>query len=584
MKNKVFFFLLLFISLCISAQDIPQHISYTRIYDFLDELANDGYIELNSAIRPYSRQMIADKLVEAEEKSRSMGNRQRKELQFFLNEYALERDVFPTAIPNKWESRTAKIGLLQPAVYYKDNVFKARITPLLGMHITANKNDRIIQRWYGAEFQGTIGKHLTVWGSLRDNSFDGPLLSLVKKNKPSDVFFQNNYLTNLPGYEYKESGKGGDYSDSRGGIKYGWKWGSVGLAKDNVVWGDNYNGSNILSGRAPSFPMLMLNLKPAKWFELNYFHGWLVSNVTDSTNYYVENDGEKHYRPAKKYIAANMLTFRPVEKLNLSIGNAIIYSESNVEAAYFTPIAFYKSIDHTLTKGLGTENQNSAMFLNISSRNIKHVHLYASVFVDEFNFSRLKKSNKEANPISFKIGGKVTNPYIDNISLTAEYTRTSIITYKHSIPTLSWASNNYNLGHYLGDNAQEIFLAATYKPIRGLDLTLSYVNAKHGKEYEYIRRNNGDVHTGILAIISQPSLGPIIWTNQTIGFKALYEVFNNAYAVVNFEYTNIQGHGNDDEATFGERKMTAEETLKYFTPEFLWGKNTTFTVGFSFGF
>lgn len=69
------------------------------------------------------------------------------------------------------------------------------------------------------------------------------------------------YLNDFPGYEYKESSGGGDYSDSRGGIKYAWNWGSVGLVKDNVVWGDNYHGSNILSGRAPSFPMLTLHLK-----------------------------------------------------------------------------------------------------------------------------------------------------------------------------------------------------------------------------------------------------------------------------------------------------------------------------------
>ena len=596
MKSRVFFVLLILIScLTVNAQDIPQHISYTRIYDFMDELANDKIFELNSAIKPYSRALIAEKLLEAEEQSHKLNRRQRKELQFFLNEYALEQRELPDNYvdfvhTNKWE-----VSLGQPAVYFNDKNFRMRITPLLGMHIDMNSKGMITKRWYGGEFQGTIGKGLTVFGSLRDISMRGNLDATPIYNETGAQIgnFDNNllsrpqYLNLLPGYEYKETsnGKGGDYSDSRGGIKYAWQWGAVGLVKDNVVWGDNYHGSNIISGRTPSFPMITLNLKPVRWFELNYFHGWLVSNVIDSTKYYQENDVAKHYRQANKFIAANMFTFFPVRNLSISAGNAIIYAENNVHPAYFIPIAFYKSIDHMLTKGTKQENQNSMMFFNISSRNIRHLHLYASVFIDEFSMSRLKKGNKEANPISYKVGGRLSNFPLQNLSLTGEFTRTNIINYKHSIPQLTWASNNYNLGHYLGDNSQEIYVALKYKPIRGLDVGLSFTDARHGKEYAYIRRGEWDGITGkITQIISQPSLGKIIWTNQTFGLDIVYEVFNNAYAIVNVAYSNIQGHENSDPQQYGEYKMTAQEVLERYTPEFLRGKNTTITIGFSFGF
>lgn len=580
MKNRFFCFLLVIAScFTMQAQDIPQHISYTRIYEFMDELANEGLFELNSAIKPYSRAFIAEKLLEAQNQSEKLNRRQKKELKFFLNEYALEQHVLPEGYVDFIHTNQWEVALGQPAIHHNGENFRARITPLLGMHIDMNGNGTITKRWYGAEFQAIIGKGLTIFGSLRDISIRTPF--------EYGMLSQPNYLVNLPGYEYKETSntKGGDYSDSRGGIKYAWDWGSFGLVKDNVEWGDNYNGSNILSGRAPSFPMITLNVKPARWFELNYFHGWLVSNVVDSTKYYLENEITKHYRQANKFMAANMMTFVPLRNLHLSLGNAIVYAENNVQAAYFIPIAFYKSIDHTLTKGTKQENQNSMMFFNISSRNIKHLHLYASVFVDEFNFSRLKKSNKEANPISYKLGGRLSNFPIQNLSLTGEFTHTNIINYKHSIPQLTWASNSYNLGHYLGDNAQEIYVALKYKPIRGLDVNLSYLNAKHGKEYAYVRRADWNgINGNILGIISQPSLGEIIWTNQTLGLNVIYEVFNNAYAIVNVAYSNIQGHENGDAQQYGESKMTADEVLKYYTPEFLRGKNTTIMIGFSFGF
>ena len=55
-----------------NAQDIPQHISYSRVYDFIDELAIDKVIDINSVSKPYSRNFIAQKLAEAQTKKRSI--------------------------------------------------------------------------------------------------------------------------------------------------------------------------------------------------------------------------------------------------------------------------------------------------------------------------------------------------------------------------------------------------------------------------------------------------------------------------------------------------------------------------------
>lgn len=520
-KIYTLFLSFLFVNLAFS-QDIPQHISYTRIYDFIDELANDGYFELNSVVKPYSRAYIAEKLLEAKSKESEMIRRQKEELTFFLEEFALEQNRLPEHDYELYSDLKTRIDILPPVFHFKDSLFRGRIQPILGMHINSNSRGQVNQRWFGADFQGMIGKHISVYGSLRDISFSGK-----NKTEQAATYFQRlsepTFLTNLPGYQYKEPS---DFSDSRGGIKLGWEWGSIGLVKDNIIWGDNYNGSNIISGRAPSFPMITLNLRPTRWFEMNYIHGWLVSNVVDSAKFYIENDVKKWYRQRNKYIAANMFTFTPIPKLNISIGNSIIYAEDNVQPGYLIPIAFYKSTDHSLTKGTGTENQNSQLFLNISSRNIKHAHLYTSVYVDEIKLSRFSASSADKNPISFKIGGKITNFPMPNLSATAEFTKTNIINYKHSIDAITYASNSYSLGHYLGDNSQEFFASLGYKPIRGLDLNVFYSNAKHGNEYNMMKFDEngksgtspGSANSYIIKIISQPSLGDVIWTNKTIGF------------------------------------------------------------------
>ena len=572
MRIKIILLFLLYV-LTASGQDIPQHISYYKVYDFVDELSTSGLIELNSAVKPYSRNFILTKLIEAKVQQNKLNKRQKAEIEFYLNDFSLENSELPKANWHLWKNEKSKAALLAPGIFYRDSLFKARITPTLGLNFMNNAGGTIIQRWIGADFQASIGKHFSVFGSLRDLSNNGEKLSGY------------NYLNDQPGYQYKEATYGGDFSDSRGGIKVSNNWGSIGFVKDNVVWGDNYHGANILSGRAPSYPMITLHLQPAKWFEMNYFHAWLVSNQVDSSYYYLENDTRIWYRPANKFMAANMFTFTPIRNLKISVGNSIIYAEKTIQGAYLIPIAFYKSIDHTLTKGLGTENQNSQMFMNISSRNLKHTHLYTSIFIDEFNFARLKPSNKEANPISIKAGAKIANFPIKNLSAEIEFTRTNILNFKHSIPVLSYTSNSYNLGHYLGDNAQETYISLQYKPLRGLDFKLLYMNALHGNEYDYVRRGTSNGIVGkVTHIISQPSLGEVIWKNETIGLHGTYEIINNGYVFFKAEKSNIEAFEPTKAITFGEKRMTTSQTLNYFTPLFFQGNKLTLSAGFSFGF
>lgn len=571
--RSILIFFGLFMGLLLSAQHIPIHISYYRIYDFVDELATDGYIDVNTSIKPYSRAFVAQKLLEAKAQSAKMSQRQRQQLDFHLNELSPEQAVLPNAKAKLWTNSNSQLALVAPAFHYRDSNFSASVMPLLGLHIYHNSKSVIMKRWVGASFEATIAKHFSVYGSLRDQSFDGELLS-----KP-------NFLNQNAGVQYKEASYGGDYSDSRGGISYANKWGTLSFAKDNVQWGDNYHGANILSGRAPSFPVLSLQLKPAKWFELNYMHGWLVSNLVDSSYYYLENDTKIHYRPANKFMAANMITVTPTKGLKISAGNAIVYAEKTLQAAYFIPIAFYKSIDHTLTKGLGVENQNSQVFVNISSRNIKHLHLYSSVFVDELSFKRFLPNNAEANPISLKLGAHLSNFPLKDLSATVEFTNTNILNYKHSIPLLSWASNSYNLGHYLGDNARELHLGLNYKWRKGIDFKLGYTDAQHGRAYDYVRRGVSNGISGrVTDIIKQPSIGELIWRNRTVSLQGTYEIFHNAYAIFNFSYNRMQSFEPSEPIAFGERRMSQQETLDYFAPSYLQGSNFTSMVGFGFGF
>ena len=608
--KRLLLFLLIAISVTTYSQNIPVSMQYTQIYDFLDEMAADGYIHLNSAIRPYTRKQIAEYLVEIESKSTYFNKRQKQELKFFMNEFALELDTIPDNWVEWTNRKTFNLSLAQPSFHYmtKEKNFKMTIRPILGMDIYASKKGGIIKRWYGAEIQADIVSHVSIWGSLRDISWNGTAL-LSSKYYSSDVakmygarLTRAPYLNNLPGAEYKEATYGADFSNSKGGISlYSW-WGSIGIQREDIAWGDAYYASNILSGHNPAVPMITLNLKPCRWFEFNYFHAWLESNVIDSTNYYVENTTlgtEREYRPHNKFMAANMFTFSPIKQLSFSFGNSIVYAERSVRAEFFIPIAFYKSLDHLMTKGLGTENQNSQVFFTINTRNLRHTNFYASLFVDEFSASRLKKSNPQRNPISYQVGMSVTNWPVKDLVLRAEFTRSYIACYTHSIQTLTYASNSYVMGNYMGDNAQNIYAELTYRPVRGLKLSFTYVNDTKYNNYSYLRRDKSSPEGQISQTIAQKPFAEKTYMNNTFSLNALYEVFQNCYAVVNFSYNKAVGYaptstpipsedrGGVDEA--GNRVVlegTALQNyyLSKFAPLYLQGSNFTFMAGLSFNF
>ncbi len=562
MKKILLLLFFFFINYFVQAQTIPVHISETHLYDFIDELANEKIIDLNSAVKPYSKQQIY-KWLKKSENDKSLSKRQKKQIEFYLHEYAFvaQDSVNPYGDYNlnlikKW-SHKSSLPLDQLGYYYKDKNFTFAIKPIWGVDYRTNDSGSVRHFWGGLGAYATVGKHWGFYSSLRDNSI-------------TEIMAYPSYLTQEEGGNYKigEGGRpGGDYSEMRGGVTYTWNWGDIGLIKDHVQVGDNYHGANILSGRTPSYVMIKLHINPVKWFDFNYHHGWLVSEDVDSSRSYWATTGryKEVFRP--KFIATNLFTFIPWRGINFSIGNSIIYTDLNgPHPAYFIPVMFFKSIDHTLNHNI--ENQNSQLFLNLSVRKIKHLHIYGTIYVDEFKKERVGNDSLH-NFISVKAGFKLSNWPVKNVAVIFEYTHTNPMTYKHTVAGLTYASNKFNLGHYLIDNAQETYLALQWNPLARLYLKGEYFYAMKGEDYVYNYYHGYDP-TAI------PVLKNLTWSNHTLGFYATYELLNDVYIRAYFTQSNIKG--------FDQNGLTARQYLDRFTSPFYQGKQNTFGIGFNIGF
>lgn len=511
----------------LSAQTVYHDVSNHAIYDFLDEMANMQIIKVNSAIKPYSRVFIAEKLLETSDKKELLNTRQKKDLEFYLRDF------------NK-ELKTGKYADKRFDIFYhSDSLFTLSVNGILGGQGWTNENGTNYHRWYGAETFGYAGKHFGFYASLRDNTEKIPL---------SDT----GIVTIRNGGKYRK----GDYSEMRGGVSVSWKWGAISLAKDHMEWGTNYRYPNILSAKAPSFAHIRLHVYPVEWFEFSYFHGWLVSEVVDSTRSYNYNGVQRDVFHGK-YMAANMFTIKPWQKLNFSFGNSIIYSDINVHPAYLVPFLFYKSVDHTYNGATNAAGQNSAMFFDISTRVIPKVHIYYSMFIDVMSFSTLFDKDEHANHWSMQGGFRISN-LIPNTSFTFEYTRTNPLAYKNDLSSTLYNSNWYNLGHYLNDNARGIYTAINFRPVSRLNILGWYSLNQKGPDYNYARTPE--------SVWGIPYLEEVDWEQQLLGIKASYQLLNDFFVFAEIE----------------TQKVTGE--FERYNASYYWGNTTTFSFGMNFGF
>lgn len=508
------------------SQEVPQPVNNTGIYDFLDELAGKHIISVNSVVKPYSRLFIAKKLTETNKKRELLNRRQQKELDFYLMDFGKEMNE-----GKAWKRR-------KDLFYYKDSLFSLTVNPILGGEMFTNSSGNAFYGRNGAEARAYI-QNWGFYASLRDNH-EKPLLGLPA------------YLTQREGGHLKGST---DWSEMQGGVTWSWKWGSIGLVKDRLQWGTSYNGANIFGGRNPTFVQLRLHLNPVKWFDFNYFHGWLNSMVVDSNrSYWVSNSYGRSYRGVyhQKFIAANMFTFIPFKNLNISAGNSIVYTDLGLFPAYLIPVFFYKSVDHSVNSGI--DNMNSQMFFDVSSRQIKNLHLYATLFIDELSIPRIFKKH-EWNFVSWKGGFRLYDFPLSNLSLTTEFTYTYPLTYQHPVPTLTFESNGYNLGHWLKDNAREWYVALDYRPVRTMDISLWFLDAVRGPDYNELGGSR----------LGHPPLASINWHNTTYGLKASFQVINDLYTWCSFAVSDISGD---------ER----------WSPEYFFGRKKTLNLGVTLGF
>ncbi len=440
--------------------------NYDRIYDFLERQDLLGNISINNHIKPYSRKFIAKKLIELKDLSpASLSKTDLKELEYFYHEY-LPEITKPKKSVNSFLSYD-EYGRFN--IYgYKDSLFEFNLVPNLGLiYEQRGEGKSTLTYWNGFNFYGTITDNVVFDAGYLDVSYKGDFIDGSRLFDPNTGFEFGGF---------KRSTNSFNSTRTYGNLTYCWNWGEVFISKDHHYWGTGYNGNLILSDKAPSFPHFGIKVYPAEWIEFVYINGFLNSAVQDSATL---RTGilRDHVQLVDKYYAAHMVSFRVFDDLRLSLGESVVYSDQ-YEAIYLIPFIVFRAADHNLT--VKDINAGNAQIFGSLSWNIPIIkaRLDASLFIDELSISDIGGQFPEA--VAFNAGITKTDLIMENLTGEFEYTRVNPNVYEHADAAQTYYNRRYQMGHWIGSNADQFYVSLKYTFFRGLRSKLSYEFTRRG--------------------------------------------------------------------------------------------------------
>ncbi|MBM3440750.1 MAG: hypothetical protein FJX94_07830 [Bacteroidetes bacterium] len=288
----------------------------SEVYPYLYRMAQKGLVEFNDIIRPVSRQHIFEQLESLAEKTDQLSEREKLELNFYLQEYRpLTANDTITAV-TRLLRKDANQRWRAFSVTTKD--FQLHADPIVSIGGVAIGDNSFRQVSNGLQFWGTAKR----WGFqfyYRDITESGTGMRNFREESPETGIIR------VGTFNQEQQ----NHSEIRANISYAWKKSSLSLGKDQYLWGYGENGRIVNSDKSPSFTYLRWDYQPLPWMRFQYIHGWLNSNLIDSNRTYstgntgVFDDIRLVYR--SKYIASHTLQITPIRGLNLSFGESIVY-------------------------------------------------------------------------------------------------------------------------------------------------------------------------------------------------------------------------------------------------------------------
>lgn len=483
-----------------SAQSVyldPTH----DAYDFLKRMESKHVITgYRDAVKPMTRGDIARFISTINTRAEVLTDVEREQLGFFREEFYLEL---------KQQGDTLSLPEERWHLYrYRGDPGEFNIDVNGGYSYQGFPDGSLTRtRSNGAQLYGYIGGSTGVYAYFRDNHEEGSRLTAVKEFTPQKSGVISRADVGYIEYDQFDAQVTVDFSFLR-----------LSIEKMPNVWGAGEHGNIILSDKAPSYPQIKLRARLGKNVDFTYLHAWLSSDVVDSLRTYHSGIGGQLGERTiylQKYLAAQMLEFTPWDGVNIAIGESEVYGGRSPELIYLIPIMFFKAAEH-----YSGDTDNSQVFGSVDITAIKNYDLYASLFIDEFSTEEFYLTNRQRNQLAFTLGGRAFDLVAPNTELSVEYTRCNPWVYNHKYPDVTFQNHKVDLGHWIGQNADYLFVGGKYRPMRSLQL---------GAQFESLRKGDKKPTEFQYRLPTPTFLYSPMWKTQSYGITARYEPVRDLY-------------------------------------------------------
>jgi hypothetical protein len=550
MRRQIFLQLLL--SALVYSQGIFEPVN-SEVYDFLERQSLNGNIFFSNEIKPVTRIEIARLLIQIEEKYSNLTSLDKELLKFYKIDFSHEIHLISIQSSANSEPDSAKPSFFildknsrLRLFEYAGNDFSFFADPMLSLSLESIAGEKLTVRRNG----------LTAYGYVLDNwSYNLGFYDNEESGKNLDV---NKVLTPERGTSVTKLKEDAfEYDVVNASIGYYWNTGSLVLGKEYFKFGNGRTGNIILSDKAPSFPFIRFDIYPTDWLRFFYFHGFLVSNVIDSSKIRSSSvDGRTSTADVPKFMAYHSISFYPGANISLTLGESMVYSEY-FQPIYLIPVMFFRVADHYLSRGNESSTGNAQIFADASYTNtVIKSKFYGSLFIDELSFNSIFEGGN-LSALGYTVGVETRDLVFNNSSFAIEYSRLNPFVYMNSVDAQTYANDSYESGHWIGSNGDIIsFIYNQY-----LFRPLSY-----STELNYIRKGKSELPE---EQYTQP-YPEFLYGEKLYSFS--FE-FNIRYRP--FHPVSIQAY-------YRYEDTSNEETGRL--PDYRLGKNNYFGLSLSYGF
>ncbi len=260
-----------------------------------------------------------------------------------------------------------------------------------------------------------------------------------------------------------------------------WSWGSASLGRETVLSGVGVAARTLLSGNAPAFDAVRLNLHTGD-LRFTFLHGALLG-VHDT----IENG-----RPwfDAKYIAMHRLEADLFRTLRVGVYEAVIYSQRAIDPAYINPVNFFKSAEHA-----GGDRDNPMLGIDLQTLSLPGTQVFASWLIDDVDFSQWG-TGFYGNKFAWQAG--LLNASLPNTLLGMEYGRVEPYTFTHVYRNNEYTNKGEAIGLDLPPNADRWTVTAQHSIGARVRITAALWRQRHGRNERdaggrLVRNHGGDI-------------------------------------------------------------------------------------------